>query len=109
MDERDACQLLRAHDRARRTRYFLGALRLLARSGESKVRRWGLSSPGGLEIIQRDLHLAGVPWPSSGEQGEAAGGSHPPARGEMEGERSAPSMPAGLGRDHPPGARDPLG
>jgi len=67
VNERDACELLIAHHGARRARYLLGALRMLARYGEDEVRRRGLISPGGLEMIRRALHLAGVPWPSPGE------------------------------------------
>ena len=67
MNERDAYELLLARYGARRARYLLGALRVLALYGEDEVRRRGLISPGGLKFIRDALHLAGVPWPTPGE------------------------------------------
>ena len=72
MNERDACDLLIAHHGARRARYILGALRMLALYGEDEVRRRGLISPGGLELIRRAVDHAGVPWPSPSDEGKAA-------------------------------------
>ena len=71
MDECDAYELLLARYGARRARSLLGAPRVLALYGEDEARRRGLISPGGLEIIRGALYLAGVPWPSPGEDQEA--------------------------------------
>ena len=53
---RDTKEAMRARDKSR-----LGALRMLALYGEDEVRRRGVISPGGLAMIRRALHLAGVP------------------------------------------------
>ncbi len=71
MNERDACELLVERYGAQRARNLLGALRLLTLYGEDEVRRRSISHTG-LEMIRRDLHLAGVPWPSPEKEGETA-------------------------------------
>ncbi len=70
MIERDACEQLVARYGARRARNLLGALRLLTLYGEDEVRRRDWISRESMETIRRDLHLAGVPWPSPGEEWE---------------------------------------
>ena len=72
MNERDAFEILVARYGAKRARNLLGALRMLTLYGEDEVRRRGWIGPVGLEMIRRDLHLAGVPWPSPGEERETA-------------------------------------
>ncbi len=49
---------------------LLGALRALALYGARELRHRGWLSERGLEAIRRDLHLAGVPWPSQDEEWE---------------------------------------
>ena len=71
MNERDAWKLLVARYGAKRARHLLGALRLLTLYGEEEALLWGWISREGLKTIRRDLHLAGVPWPSPDEDPEA--------------------------------------
>jgi hypothetical protein len=54
-----------------RARHLLGALRVLALYGEKEVRRRNWISVQGMKALRRDLRLAGVPWPSPGEDREA--------------------------------------
>ncbi len=70
MNERDACEQLVARYGVRRARNLLGALRMLTLYGEDEVRRRGWISRESLASIRRDLRLAGVPWPSPGEDRE---------------------------------------
>ena len=70
MNERDACEQLVARYGPARARHLLGALRMLALFGEEEVRRRRWIGRTGLEMIRRDLHLAGVPWPSPEKDGE---------------------------------------
>ena len=71
MNERDAWKLLVARYGAKRARHLLGALRVLTLYGEEEALLWGWISREGLKTIRRDLHLAGVPWPSPGGEREA--------------------------------------
>ncbi len=66
MNERETFEHLVGRYGPRRARNLLGALRLLTLYGEGEVRRRGWIGDRGLEAIRRDLHLAGVPWPSPG-------------------------------------------
>jgi hypothetical protein len=66
MNERDVCEQLVERYGPLRARTLFGALRMLTLFGEDEVRRRGWLSASGLETIRRDLHLAGVPWPSPG-------------------------------------------
>ena len=68
MNERDVCEQLIARFGARRARNLIGALRLLTLYGEGEVLRRGWISREGLKVILRDLRLAGVPWPSPGDE-----------------------------------------
>ena len=61
MSERDACEQVVARYGAQRARNLLGALRMPALYGEGEVRRRHWIGRTGLEMIRRDLHLAGVP------------------------------------------------
>ena len=70
MNERDAFEILVARYGAKRARNLLGALRMLMLYGEDEVRRRRWIGPKGLEMIRRDLHLAGVPWPAPAEDRE---------------------------------------
>ena len=72
MNERDTCEVLVARYGPRRARSLLGALCMLALYGERELLRRGWISDRGLETMRRDLHLAGVPWPSPEEDGETA-------------------------------------
>ena len=74
MNERDACEQLVARYGPQRARNLLGALRMLTLYGEDEVRRRRWIARTGMEMIRRDLHLAGVPWPSPGEERESTQG-----------------------------------
>ncbi len=68
MDERDACELLVERYGAQRARNLLGAWRMLVLYGEGEMLRRRWVGRTGLAMIRRDLHLAGVPWPSPGDE-----------------------------------------
>jgi hypothetical protein len=68
MNERDVCELLVERYGAQRARHLIGALRLLALFGEAEVRRRGWVSASGMAALRRDLDLAGIPWPSPGDE-----------------------------------------
>ena len=72
MAERVLCELLVAHYRPHQARHLLGTVRMLILYGEEAVVRRGWISREGLKTIRRDLHLAGVPWPLTGDDREAA-------------------------------------
>ena len=72
MNERDAFEHLVERYGPTRARHLLGALRVLALYGEHELLRRRWITRTGLEFIRRDLRLAGVPWPSPGEDREAA-------------------------------------
>ncbi len=73
MNERDVFELLVGRYGPVRARHLLGAWRVLALYGEHDLLRRRWMTRTSLELIRRDLHLAGVPWPSPGGEGEAAG------------------------------------
>ena len=68
MSERDACELLVERYGAQRARTLLGAWRMLALYGEAELLRRRWIGRTGLQMVLRDLRLAGVPWPAPGEE-----------------------------------------
>ena len=72
MNEREVFEQLVDRYGPVRARHLLGALRVLALYGEDEVRRRGWIRRESLETIRRDLHLAGVPWPSPADAGDQA-------------------------------------
>ena len=68
MNERDAFEQVMARFAAKHGRHLVGTLRLVTLYGEGAVLRRGWISPDGLRRIRRDLRLAGVPWPSPGDE-----------------------------------------
>ena len=70
MNERHIFEALVERYGPLRARTLFGALRMLTLFGEDEARRRGWISAQGLETVRRDLHLAGVPWPSPGDERE---------------------------------------
>ena len=70
MNERDTFEHLVDRYGPVRARHLVGALCMLTLYGEDEVRHRRWVSRDGLEAIRRDLHLAGVPWPSPGVEQE---------------------------------------
>ena len=67
MTEREAFEHLVDRYGPVRARHLVGALRVLSLYGEQELLRRRWITREGLESVRRDLHLAGVPWPASGD------------------------------------------
>ena len=72
MDEREAFEQLVDRYGLLRVRHLLGALRVLALYDERELLRRRWMSRTALALRRRDLHLAGVPWPSPVGAGDQA-------------------------------------